>query len=357
MKNFRHLKRFRHSDVERCWRIRDGVRAVFRQRGLAGALLIAIWAGAYSHASAIQSDDPGDALKQTLKISAGGPYVADAGSPIRLHGEYTVAGQTKNINHLKIIGQALQSYLQTNGSYPPAALMNAKGQLTVSWRVLILPYLGEKALYDRFDLSKRWDNPVNLPLLREMPAVYRNSNANEDKAETGFAGVEGANSLFQNASTELNGGRPVNGITVTERIAVGPVGAAVHLPWTAPGDIDIGNVTRLGAPGGFSGADSAFTPILFLDGTVYLVPNNVGAGPMISWTHISTSNGICTCAPPRSLDAGLRAAWDLGSNATSSTQGFDVTFLAPQAGTYTVTLHVFDRFGGEYSTSTTVQVR
>jgi hypothetical protein len=302
-------------------------------------------------------ENPGEALRERVEVSAGGPYVGHVGSPIKLKGKYIVAGQTEDSNHLKIIAQALRSYLREHGTYPPAALLNRKGQRTVSWRVLILPYLGEEALYDRFDLARPWDDWGNLRLAREMPAVYRKSGADEDTVETGFAGVEGANSLFQNASSELNGGRPLNGITVTEKIAAGPVGAAVHLPWSAPGDIPIARATRLGSPHGFSGEGHAFTPLAFLDGTVHLIPDVVGAGPMITWTHISPRNGVCPCAPPSSVDARLQASWDLGNHATFNTEGWDVTFLARQPGKYAVTLHAFDSFGNEYNSSTKVEVR
>jgi hypothetical protein len=305
---------------------------------------------------ATQFADPGAALQQTLEINAGGPYIATAGSPITLHGKYTVTGQTENIDRLKTIGQALQSYLQDLGSYPPAALLNAQGTATVSWRVLILPYLGHRALYDRFDLGKPWDDPVNLHLLREMPAVYRNSSVGET-TETGFAGVGGVNTLFEDASAKLGGGRPLSGITQMQTIAVGPVGAAVHLPWTAPGDIDISMATQLGSLNSFSGGGYPFTPLLFLDGSVHLIPDDVGVGAMNTWTHISSSNGACPCAPPSSVDAGIHAMWDLGTNGTSNVGGWDVTFPASQRGTYSVTLHAFDRFGGQYNGSTTVEVR
>jgi hypothetical protein len=328
------------------------------QRRLACALLLGICVGTTAVAAG-QSCDPGEALEHTVQISAGGPYVARAGSPITLRGEYIVAGQTENSDRLKIIGRALQAYAQDHGSYPPAALLNRKGQPTVSWRVLILPYLGEKDLYERFDLTKPWDDPVNLRLLREMPAVYLRSDPFADRTETGFAGVEGVGSLFQNASAQLNGGRKLSGISATEKIAAGPVGEAVHLPWTAPGDIDIKNAPRLGSPHGFSGEGCAITPLLFLDGTVYLVPDSVGAGPLIAWTHFLGPNSMnrCPCAPPSSVDAGLHATWDLGKNGTFNTQGWDVTFRALQPGTYTVTLQASDHFGGEYKRSTTVYVR
>lgn len=43
----------------------------------------------------------------------------------------------------------------------------------LSWRVHLLPYLGETELYRRFQLNEPWDSPGNLPLVQNMPDVYR----------------------------------------------------------------------------------------------------------------------------------------------------------------------------------------
>jgi hypothetical protein len=42
----------------------------------------------------------------------------------------------------------------------------------LSWRVAILPYLGENALYKQFRLNEAWDSPHNKKLLKKMPRVY-----------------------------------------------------------------------------------------------------------------------------------------------------------------------------------------
>jgi hypothetical protein len=116
---------------------------------------------------------------------------------------------------------------------------------------------------------------------------------------------------------------------------------------------------RLGSPHGFSGEGCAITPLVFLDGSVHLIPDSIAAGPLVAWTLFpkATAANRCPCAPPSSVDVGLHATWDLGKNGTSNTEGWDVTFLATQPGTYTVTVHASDHFGGEYKRSTTVDVR
>ena len=72
------------------------------------------------------------------------------------------------------IGVALQNYFDEYGVYPPAVSYDAGGRPMHSWRVLILPQLGqeEEKLYKRYRLDEPWDGPNNRPLADEMPRVY-----------------------------------------------------------------------------------------------------------------------------------------------------------------------------------------
>src|SRR5262249_18004414 len=55
---------------------------------------------------------------------------------------------------------------------PPAAICDKEGKPLLSWRVAILPYVGEDALYKSFHLDEPWDSPHNLPLVQHMPKIY-----------------------------------------------------------------------------------------------------------------------------------------------------------------------------------------
>src|SRR6476469_182788 len=59
-------------------------------------------------------------------------------------------------NHLKQIGLALQNYHDTFGSLPPAYLADSQGKPIHSWRVLILPFLENTTLYDRYSFDEPW---------------------------------------------------------------------------------------------------------------------------------------------------------------------------------------------------------
>jgi prepilin-type processing-associated H-X9-DG protein len=76
-------------------------------------------------------------------------------------------------NNLKQISLALYNYESTYGSFPPPYTTDAAGKPLLSWRVLILPYMEEMALYEQIEMDEPWDSPANQTLLSRMPAVYK----------------------------------------------------------------------------------------------------------------------------------------------------------------------------------------
>ncbi|MEM7313616.1 MAG: DUF1559 domain-containing protein, partial [Planctomycetota bacterium] len=63
-------------------------------------------------------------------------------------------------SNLTRIGQAMSQYVKEKGHYPPAYVTDDNGKPLYSWRVLLLPYLGEDRLHTQFDLTKAWDDPA-----------------------------------------------------------------------------------------------------------------------------------------------------------------------------------------------------
>jgi hypothetical protein len=55
------------------------------------------------------------------------------------------------------------------GTFPPQAIRSPDGKPLLSWRVSILPYLGEQALYDEFHLNEPWDSAHNRKLITRIP--------------------------------------------------------------------------------------------------------------------------------------------------------------------------------------------
>jgi len=77
------------------------------------------------------------------------------------------------VNNLKMLGLAMHNYASNHqGAFPPAYTTSPDGKPLLSWRVLILPYLEEKSLYEQFKLNEPWDSPHNKMLVSRIPKFY-----------------------------------------------------------------------------------------------------------------------------------------------------------------------------------------
>jgi hypothetical protein len=76
------------------------------------------------------------------------------------------------LNNIKNINLALLNYADQNGHFPPPYIADENGKPMHSWRVLILPLIDERALYDQYNFDEPWDGPDNSKLADKMPAVF-----------------------------------------------------------------------------------------------------------------------------------------------------------------------------------------
>jgi hypothetical protein len=70
------------------------------------------------------------------------------------------------------ISQGLIAYYKDKGTYPPAYIADAAGKPIHSWRVLILPYIGEQKVYDQYNFAEPWYGPHNRLLTAKIPDTY-----------------------------------------------------------------------------------------------------------------------------------------------------------------------------------------
>jgi hypothetical protein len=76
-------------------------------------------------------------------------------------------------NNLKQIGIGFLEYHDAHDRLPPAYTVDDHGKPMHSWRVLILPHMGLKALYDKIRLNEPWDSEYNQQFHSQVPLVYR----------------------------------------------------------------------------------------------------------------------------------------------------------------------------------------
>ncbi|MBY0230541.1 MAG: DUF1559 domain-containing protein [Gemmataceae bacterium] len=159
--------------------------------------------------------------------------------------------RTMEANNLKQIGLALHWFADTHDNrFPQAVAYRSKdGRPLLSWRVLILPYIEQEALYKQFRLDEPWDSEHNIQLLDRMPKTY--ARANDDAGHTRYLLVTGKGTAFDEG---FAGGKSLDtlrlGKTMKEMCRLAPVVgtlparirflvAADPVPWTKPEDPDL----------------------------------------------------------------------------------------------------------------------
>jgi hypothetical protein len=160
------------------------------------------------------------------------------------------ANRTQGSNNLKQLVLGMLQFAQKHqGNFPPAVFHRG-----LSWRVAILPYIGEEALYKEFDLHQPWNHPNNLKLLSRMPKVFAHPTApGGDGSSTYYQVFVGPGAPFNGSQTMALQGF-TDGTSNTFLI----VEAARPVPWTKPEDIrfDPKQAPQLGrfSAGGFLAA-------------------------------------------------------------------------------------------------------
>ena len=95
------------------------------------------------------------------------------------------ARKTESRNNLLQIALGMLNYQTATNRFPTrTGPLEHQGEANVSWRVKLLPFLGEEDLYDRYDFDQPWDSKANLALLPDVPIYYRFPNqSSQDIAE------------------------------------------------------------------------------------------------------------------------------------------------------------------------------
>ena len=145
------------------------------------------------------------------------------------------AGRQVNcMANIKQITLAILNYEQEHGTLPPAYICDKQGRPIHSWRVLILPYLGEGMLYSKYKFDEPWDGPSNSKLLAEIPGVYRCPSARNDGVTTNYVAVVGSETAWPGARPRKISEIAAPGDTI---LVVETVDA--DIPWAAPRDLEL----------------------------------------------------------------------------------------------------------------------
>ncbi|MDR1483326.1 MAG: DUF1559 domain-containing protein [Planctomycetaceae bacterium] len=66
----------------------------------------------------------------------------------------------------------------------PQPIRDADGKPLLSWRVAILPLIGQQELYNNFNLKEAWNSPTNSKLIEKIPPIFAPVDKNIAKGKT-----------------------------------------------------------------------------------------------------------------------------------------------------------------------------
>ncbi|HEX5271870.1 MAG TPA: DUF1559 domain-containing protein, partial [Gemmataceae bacterium] len=97
------------------------------------------------------------------------------------------AARIQSENNLKIMALGMMNEMDTNqGQMMPHAICDKNGKPLLSWRVALLPYIEQDALYQQFKLDEPWDGPNNSRLIARMPRTYAHPEADPGATAKGL---------------------------------------------------------------------------------------------------------------------------------------------------------------------------
>ncbi len=161
--------------------------------------------------------------------------------------------------NMKALATALASYHETYESFPAAYSNNGNR----SWRVDVLPSLGEAPLYAQYDHAGAWDSSANSRLLSKRPRAFR-CPSSSDSTTTPFQAVVGVQSAwpFSNAirMRDFHDGVS-NTIQVVEN-------HNPEVPWTSPSDTRWHDLSNGPVAGPHSTDERGTSRVVLADGSV-----------------------------------------------------------------------------------------
>jgi hypothetical protein len=148
---------------------------------------------------------------------------------------------------LRQIGEALDGYHKTFGHLPPAVVTGKDRKPLYSWRVVLLPFLEQDSLFQKFKLDEPWDSPHNSKLAETTPRCYQPALGGDDPPGlTRYQVFVGPGTAFERP--RLTWDDFSDGLSNTLLV----VEAADPIPWSKPVDLTYHPDKPLPPLGGFS---------------------------------------------------------------------------------------------------------
>lgn len=176
------------------------------------------------------------------------------------------ARRMQSSNHLKQLALAMHNYHDTYNRLPGSVVVDRVSGEKRSWRIELLPFLEEQALYQQYRQDEPWDSEHNRKLLDKMPAVFRHPNSAAPADRTVYHVVHGEEigvrteeaTRFRDFTDGLS--NTIMFVEVEDEFAV---------PWTKPEDVELDPDDPWPPLGGHN---QEGVQVAMFDGSVRIIP-------------------------------------------------------------------------------------
>jgi prepilin-type processing-associated H-X9-DG protein len=156
-----------------------------------------------------------------------------------------------------------------------------------SWRVLILPFLEQKPLYDQYRFDEPWDGPNNRQLADKIVRIYScDTDHPKPSTETSYVAIVGPDTCWPGDQP-----RKLNEITdgSSNTILVAEIhNSGIH--WMEPRDLHVLQMAPTISPTAGQGISSDHphgANVVYADGSTRWLPDTIPADVLRSWININ----------------------------------------------------------------------
>jgi hypothetical protein len=211
------------------------------------------WIATTLKGTAVKADGPVVTASTTVKLDEAVSRVMMAVPD----SAFAMRGSTAAENNVKQIGLAMHNYESAIGHFPSNSY-DKDGRPLLSWRVHILPYIEQAAVYQQFKLDEPWDSPHNKPLGQLVIRVFQVPGRPAPQPwETYFRTFIGPKDVKGGHRPWLvegdSNGPKIAQVTDGTSNTFMVVEAAEAVPWAKPDDLPYDGVLplpKLGGPNG-----------------------------------------------------------------------------------------------------------
>jgi hypothetical protein len=191
-------------------------------------------------------------------------------------------------NNLKQIGLALHNYHDTYNSFPPAYVCDANGKPMHSWRVLVLPFMEQQALYDQYRFDEPWDGPNNRLLAAQIRKFYScpQDHGHPGSTETSYVAIVGPGTAWpgEKAATFADFQDGTSNVLLVVEVH----NSGIH--WMEPRDLHVTQMATVINPPhgqGICSDHEAGAQVTLADGSVRFLKSDTPADVLRSLIHAS----------------------------------------------------------------------